>query len=567
MAHLSAFGRHMRKSLLATTAALLVMVLLSACNGDPQVQQQANQYKVNLDKELSQAQSVGVPSSMLQPIRQQEAQLSQTTAPLSLFSDQNVANYYANLARRYQVLGVQVHGLISQATQQFDYQATLNLQDLASILSKRQAQGFVETKTFADQLKQDQNLMAQAQYPKDYLQIINSARSTTQALHLMGPTYDYLTALHLTIQQLRASHLDVTALQQEEQYDLQLFRNANAPEHFVQLDDLVNTQLVETVAFSTQAIPYVGAAKLSQLNSEIATLKQYGQDTTAFQKRLNADQAALNSAQTMGDFLKVSSQIDNDVTSIQVPLIQGQANYLLKQFHQEVTNWGNTHQYHDSYDNMSYPLDYEYDQQEGFGSDADAAVQSAQTLDDYQAAINIINDDMTNLKAMEADYNDKTSWDQQHVTDKQLMQYYNATSGQVIVVSLVEQALRLYQDGKLVKAFLITSGQFAKPSPPGFWHIFLRQSPTVFKSSEPKGSAFWYPDTKINYAMEYHDNGYFFHDSWWRYYYGPGTNFPHYDPGGEEFAGTGSHGCINMRQDQAAWLYANTGYGTAVIMY
>src|SRR5437870_1295556 len=212
MAHPSAFRRHMRKSLLATTAALLVMVLLSACNGNPQTQQQANQYKADLDKALSQAQSIGVPDSMLQPIRQQEVQLSQTKAPLSLFSDQNVTDYYANLARRYQVLRVQVRGLISQATQQFDYQATLNLQDLASILSKRQAQGFVEAKTFADQLKQDQNLMAQAQYPKDYLQIINSARSTTQALHLMGSTYDSLTTLRQTTQQLQASHLDVTAL-------------------------------------------------------------------------------------------------------------------------------------------------------------------------------------------------------------------------------------------------------------------------------------------------------------------------------------------------------------------
>ncbi len=567
MSYSPAFPRHMRKSLLATTAALLVMLLLSACNGNPQTQHQANQYKADLDKALAQAESVGVPSAMLQQIQQQDVQLSQTKAPISLFSDRNVTDYYANLARRYQVLGVQVRGLIAQATQQFDYQATLNLQDLASILSKRQAQGFIEAKTFAGQLKQDQSLMAQAQYPKDYLRIITSAKNSTQALHLMGPTYDNLTALHQTIQQLRVSHLDVTALQQEEQYDLQLFRNANAPEHFVQLNDLVNTQLMETVAFSTQAIPYVGAAKLSQLSADIATLKQYGQDTSAFQKRVNSDRAALDQARTMDDFLKVSSQIDNDVTSIQLLLVQGQANYLLKQFHQEVTNWGSSHQYHDSYNNTSYPLDYEYDQQEGFGSDADIAVQTAQTLDDYQAAINIINDDMANLKAMEADYNDKTSWDQQHATDKQLMQHYNATTGQVIVVSLIEQTLRLYQDGKLVKAFLITSGQFAKPSPPGFWHIFLRQSPTVFKSSEPKGSAFWYPDTKINYAMEYHDDGYYFHDSWWRYYYGPGTNFPHYDPGGEEFAGTGSHGCINMRQDQAAWLYANTGYGTAVIMY
>jgi lipoprotein-anchoring transpeptidase ErfK/SrfK len=103
---------------------------------------------------------------------------------------------------------------------------------------------------------------------------------------------------------------------------------------------------------------------------------------------------------------------------------------------------------------------------------------------------------------------------------------------------------------------------------PGLWHIFDRESPTVFKSSEPKGSAFWYPDTNINFAMAYHDGGYFLHDSWWRKDYGHGTNFPHYDSGGDEsFAGGGSHGCVNMPEDQASWLYSHTGYGIPVIIY
>ena len=174
---------------------------------------------------------------------------------------------------------------------------------------------------------------------------------------------------------------------------------------------------------------------------------------------------------------------------------------------------------------------------------------------------------MTSLKAMEADYADKTPWNQPHATDAQMMQYYGATQGMVIVVSFVEQTARVYNNGQLVKAFQIVSGQFAKPSPPGFWHIFDRESPTVFKSSEPKGSAFWYPNTNIQYAMEYRADGYFFHDSWWRTYYGVGNNFPHYDPGGEAFAGTGSHGCINMQPTDAGWLYNNTTYGTAAILY
>lgn len=555
------------KPFIAGTIAFLFLFLLTACGGDPQLHQQADTNKTSLDTALAHAHSVGVPNTLLQSIEQQEQQLSQTNAPLSIFSDQNTNNYYTNLTQRYQMLTTQVRGLTTQSTQQLDYQATLDLQSLAGILSQRQAQGFVEAKTFANQLTQYQNQMAQAQYPKDYIQISQKARNSATALHLMGSTFDNMKALQQTILQLQASHLDVTALKQQADYDLQLFRAASTADDFTNLNNQLSTQLQETVTFSAQAIPYVGAVKLKQFQTNITTLKQYGQDTSSYQKALSNDQAALSKAVSLSDFLKVSAQIDNDLNAIQIPMTQGQASYLVKQFHQEVTNWGNAHMYHDSFNGSSYTTDYEYDQQ-GIGSDLDVALQTAQTIDDYQAVIDLANNDMFNLKAMQTDYNDKTAWDQSHATDIQLMKNYNVMTGQVIVVSLIEQTLRLYQDGKLVKAYLITSGQFDKPSVPGFWHIFLRQSPTKFKSSEPKGSAFWYPDTKINFAMEYHDGGYFLHDSWWRVNYGPGTNYPHYDTGGDEsFSGNGSHGCINMQEDQINWLYHNTTYGVPVIVY
>jgi lipoprotein-anchoring transpeptidase ErfK/SrfK len=402
------------------------------------------------------------------------------------------------------------------------------------------------------------------------MQISASARQSTQALHLMGTTYDNLMSLQQIVKQLGSSNIDVAGLTQAEQYDLQLFRQASTPSAFSLLNDQIGAQLQETVTFSTQAIPFVGSARLKALSTDIDTLKSYGQNVTVFQKELSNDQAGLSGARSVADFLKVSAQIDSDVSGMQLPLVQGEASYLLQQFHREVTNWGQAHQYHDSLNGNSYNLDYPYDQQ-GIGSDADSAMQAAQTLDDYQAVIDLVNTDMLHLKAMQADYADTTPWNQPHATDMQVLKNYNlssSNSGRVIVVSLIEQALRLYQNGQLVKAFQITSGQFDKPSPPGFWHIFLRQSPTVFKSSEPKGSAFWYPDTNINFALEYHDGGYFFHDSWWRADYGPGTNFPHNDSSGNQsFSGNGSHGCINMQEDQAGWLYHNTSYGDAVIIY
>ncbi len=567
----SRFARwHTSKGMLTLPLAILLSLLLSACNGNAQLQQQVNQNKVELDRAVAHAQSIGVPDSMLQPIIGQENQLSNTNAPIDVLNDQSVNAYYSNVTQRYAMLTVEVNGLVSQSTQQLDFRASQDLQGLENALALRQSQNFVEAKTFANQLTQYQIQLSRAQYPRDYIQISENARSSTQALHLMGPAYATLVSLQKVIQQLQGSHLDVTALNQEQQADLEAFRKAATPLDYSQLIDQIDTQLQESTVFSTQAIPYVGKAKLTEFSADIDLLKKYGQNTDSFQNRLVLDQASLAQAKTIKDFLRVSAQIDNDTGSIQFPLAQGEANYLLKQFHQEVKNWGNSHQYHDSFDGGVYNLDYEYDLQ-GIGSDADAAVQSSQTIDDYQSAIDLLNNDFLHLHAMEADFNDRTPWNQTHGSDVGLMKHYNVfgpTSGAVLVVSLVEQTLRYYNNGKLVRSFLIVSGQYMRPSVPGFWSIILRQHPTQFKSTEPPGSAFWYPPTPIQYAMEYHAGGYFFHDSWWRADYGAGMNFPHWDSSGDEtYAGNGSHGCINMMPNDVAWLYSQIPWGTPVILY
>lgn len=568
MKPLTTTQRRVGKPMVLCLLLVLATLLLSSCNGNPQNQQQANQNKQALDNTLAAAQSIGVPANLLQPIRQQEQQLSVTSAPLGLFGDQPVNNYYSNLALRYSQLNTQVIGLETQSTQQLDYQASQDLQNLSNALAERQDQNFVEVKTFADQLTAYQQALAQAQYPKDYIQISTNAKDSTLALHLMGPAYDALNSFKQVIQQLQSSNIDVTGFNQEAQIDLQSFRNATHAKDYAQLIDLINSQMGETTTASTVAIPFVGQAKLNQFNQDIQLVKQYGGDIGSYQQHFDTDQQDLKNAKSLSDFLRVSGQIDADVASIQVPLTKAQAYSLLNQFHQEVTAWGQTHKFNDTFNHQSYALDYEYDQQ-GIGSDDDAVVQSARTVDDYQSAIDLLNNDLLHLHMMEQDSTDNTPFNQVHQTDLTLMSHYGITNNaEVLVVSLVEQTLRYYQNGQLVRSFHITSGQFDKPSPPGFWQIFLRESPTVFKSDEPKGSAFWYPDTNINYAMEYHSDGFFFHDSWWRNQYGVGTNFPHYDTAGDEaFAGDGSHGCINMYEQDAAWLYANTHYNAQVLLY
>ena len=110
--------KSVRRWMPGTLIILLLALLLSACAGNPQSQQQVTTNKTSLDAALAHAKDIGVLDTMLQPIIHQETQLSTTNAPITLFSDQPVTDYYTHLAQRYSMLTIQVNGLMTQATQQ-----------------------------------------------------------------------------------------------------------------------------------------------------------------------------------------------------------------------------------------------------------------------------------------------------------------------------------------------------------------------------------------------------------------------------------------------------------------
>ncbi len=551
-----------RKLLAFVSAAFILALLLSAC-GDPQQQQQANKNKADLDSLITHAQSIGVPTPQLNTIIQQEKKLSQTNAPMTLFSNQPVTDYYSNLAQNYRILTVQVRGLEIQTTQQSGYQASKDLKQFATLLSQRQAQGFVEVKTFNDQLTQSQKQMSQAQYPKQYFQISSNSQQATESLQMLGTASDQLTSLQSLVKQLKDSKLDTTSLDQQLEGDKTLLRKATKPTDFSQVMSMVDAQNQQVSTLSLQAIPYVGADKLRQFSASISDMKKYGGDITKYQNQYNTDKASLDNAKSVNDFLKFSTQMNKDLNDIHLPLMQSHAQFELGQFSQAVTAFNNSHPYHDAFDGKDYTLGYEYLQRTVPAIQDD--LSAAQSADDYQAVLDETKDEQVHFNAMQADYTDQTPYTSAHAADMTLMKYHGVTSGMVIVASLVNESMHVYQNGQLIKSFLITSGQFTKPSPPGFTHIFKREAPATFHAfDQDKNSPFYFPDTHINYAMEYHAGEYYFHDSWWRTQYGPRTEFPHSDPGAEN---TGSHGCINLSKDDAAWLYANTDYNTAAIVY
>jgi lipoprotein-anchoring transpeptidase ErfK/SrfK len=311
-----------------------------------------------------------------------------------------------------------------------------------------------------------------------------------------------------------------------------------------------------------------GNTQLQAFQQWIALMQQYKGDVTTYQQQYSSDQQALQSTKSIAAYQKALQTLSTHIEAIQIPAMKAETTFLFQKLQQDATAFGKQHTYYDSYNNTTYPLGYEYASNGATGPLwLQGEISSAQTIADYQQAVEDLNMDLTNFQAMVADSSDKTPYDQVHQTDIQLMQHYDYMNSKVVVVSLAEQALRVYNNGKLVNAFQVTTGQPDLPTPPGTWWVEGKKAPTEFKATVPQSSPEWYPPTPINYAMQFHSNGYFLHDSWWRSQYGPGTNFPHLDPGGTQYSIHGSHGCVNMSKDNAGWLYNFVQVYTHILIY
>jgi len=545
-----------------------MMLLITACGGSPQSQAQVNQNKVRLDQALQHARSIGIPDSALQPIIKQEQQLNSTGAPFTFLNDQPVTDYNTNLASHYQQLEVQTEGVISSISDQFNIQAQQDMQFFQSSLSAQQQRKVGNTQAFSALYNKDASLLAAAQYPKDYAAISNDARKVTAALALSSTTFNQLNTFKTTINQMQAARLDVTAMQTQYQNDLDTFNIATTSIEFQNLGTLLNAQYQEAVVNSIQALPYVSTAKLGEFKTQLALLKTYGMDASPYQPLYDADQAAMKKASSIPSYLAISQKIDADIASMHDDLTQGASHYLINALDHEANVWGQAHAYHDKFDGNNYIYTAGYTLP-GIGFWLNRELGWAWQPSDYQAVVDEENNEFFNLHMLEQDYSDTTPYNQVHATDRQMMKHYPGLQhGTVLMVSQVEQAMRVYRDGKLIRAFHVTTGRVERPALPGVWSVQDRKSPDEFKSTDPPGSIYWYPPTPIQYAILYHWGGFFVHDAWWRVNFGPGTQFPHYDVGGDEtFAGNGSHGCINMQSNDAGWVFANTDWNTQIAQY
>ncbi len=553
-----------------TVLSVLLFLSISAVlvhSNKTAVQKQVEQQKIQLDRLIKNALTDGVPPPSLRSVLVEEAQIDSTYTFLSYIPTQVTSSSYQNQIQQYRALQQQVSKIVTTTTEQFQLLAQRDMQNFQIVLSRHNIQPVGNTHYFSQQFSQNQILLSSAHRARDYSEISQSANNAITSLYFMETTFKQLTDFHDSLDRMQAAHIDVSAMQIQYQNDLQIFNNATQPIDFQNLNTQLNVQYQQIVASSIQSFPYVSISKLNVFTAQIQTLKTYNIDPTPYQKRLNIDQIAQENAQTISDKLNFFKQVDADISSMSNDLILGQAHFAVKQFHQEVDAWAKSHPYHDSYDSHDYALDNGY-MNDGIGKTLDLDLQGAHTFTGLEAVVLEAQNALFNLHAFEANYNDKTPYNQRHASDLQIVDHYQLQKKQVLVISLAEQTLRLYQAGNLIHSYYIATGRQALPSLPGIWSVLDRRSPVIFKSDEPRDSPYWFPDTPISYAILYHYGGYFIHDAPWRATFGPGTQFPHQDASGNtSYNFDGSHGCVNLSTDDAAWVYKHTDWNTSIVIY
>jgi hypothetical protein len=354
--------------------------------------------------------------------------------------------------------------------------------------------------------------------------------------------------------------------------DLASFRAAAGEPQMTTLAHQISAQMNQLMADNVQSGPYVAGAVLKQMQADITTLKGYGVATDAFQATYAADTQATAAAKTPANYLALLATLSDHRQQIAIPLARGRAQAdiaaLQALIDQTTAKYGilQDYEYADSavgigdvrqwfteaplqnYDNPTCGWDVacRYDQ-----VDAEATQMA------------------TNLRAMVANLGDKTARNQPHQTDLQLMTGYGFMTGEVTVVSLREQMLRAYQDGKLIYTTDVTTGRESLPTPPGVLYTMSRQREITFLPLGPVGPANGFP-TLIHYAVNFTSPtwhqflGYYLHDAWWRIRFGVGSNLPHYDPAAFN---DGSHGCINFPLANIPAYYDWVQVGTPVIVY
>jgi lipoprotein-anchoring transpeptidase ErfK/SrfK len=112
--------------------------------------------------------------------------------------------------------------------------------------------------------------------------------------------------------------------------------------------------------------------------------------------------------------------------------------------------------------------------------------------------------------------------------------------GRWIDIDLNNQLVRAYQGDSLVKEFLVSTGTVAHPTVKGNFHVYVK-----YRYADMRGPGYYLPN--VPYTMYFYQS-YGLHGTYWHHNFGTPM----------------SHGCVNLKTDDAAWLYQWASIGTLV---
>lgn len=112
-----------------------------------------------------------------------------------------------------------------------------------------------------------------------------------------------------------------------------------------------------------------------------------------------------------------------------------------------------------------------------------------------------------------------------------------------IEVNLSDQMLYAYRGDQIINTFLVSTGAGKTPTVTGTYRIYAK-----YNAYYMTGPNYEYPD--VPYTMFFH-KGYSLHGTYWHNFFGTPMSW----------------GCVNMKTEDAAWIYENASVGTYVFIH
>lgn len=119
-----------------------------------------------------------------------------------------------------------------------------------------------------------------------------------------------------------------------------------------------------------------------------------------------------------------------------------------------------------------------------------------------------------------------------------------------IEVNLTEQKLYAYEYGTLSNSFLVSTGLYRFPTPPGNFSVLSKTPVKRYQWSYGPGHPDNYNLPNVKWNLNFY-NSFYLHGAYWH------NNFGH----------RMSHGCVNIHNSNAEWLYNWADVGIPVIVH